>query len=29
VVLTASNGRIARYRDYWNPLKALQAPAKE
>jgi len=29
VVLTASNGRIARYRDYWNPLKAHQAPTKE
>jgi uncharacterized protein len=23
VVLTARNGRIVRYRDYWNPLKAL------
>jgi hypothetical protein len=23
VVLTANDGRIVRYRDYWNPLKAL------
>lgn len=29
VVLTAREGRITRYRDYWNPLKALQAAAQE
>jgi ketosteroid isomerase-like protein len=23
VVLTVRDGRIAHYRDYWNPLKAL------
>jgi uncharacterized protein len=27
VVLTVRDGRITHYRDYWNPLKALQAPA--
>jgi uncharacterized protein len=27
VVLTAREGRITRYRDYWNPLKALPAAA--
>jgi ketosteroid isomerase-like protein len=28
VVLTAREGRITRYRDYWNPLKALQAASQ-
>ena len=28
VVLTASNGRIARYRDYWNPLESLSVEAE-
>ncbi|MGD0700500.1 MAG: hypothetical protein ABSA02_11515 [Trebonia sp.] len=27
VVLTARDGRITRYRDYWNPLKALKPVA--
>lgn len=26
VVLTVREGKIARYRDYWNPLEALGAP---
>jgi ketosteroid isomerase-like protein len=25
IVLTVREGRIARYRDYWNPLKSLSA----
>jgi uncharacterized protein len=29
VVLTVHEGRITRYRDYWNPLKALQASQEE
>lgn len=29
VVLTAREGRIIRYRDYWNPLKALQGASQE
>jgi ketosteroid isomerase-like protein len=29
VVLTAREGRIIRYRDYWNPLKALKAGSRE
>lgn len=29
VVLTARQGRITRYRDYWNPLKALAASPGE
>jgi ketosteroid isomerase-like protein len=28
VVLTVRDGRIARYRDYWNPLKALSVEAE-
>lgn len=28
VVLTAREGRIVRYRDYWNPLKALKAAVR-